>query len=172
MIHGERITLRAIEREDLPRYVQWLNDPAVLEYFGRCVPLSMAREEQWFAQMLQDPSDISLAVEFEGRHVGGAGFRRIDERNRSAEAGLLIGVPDLWNQGLGADVLQALLGFGFEQMNLQRIYLRVFAAHEQAIHLYEKAGFRHEGCWRQAEFRHGRYYDLLWMSILRDEWSA
>ena len=38
--------------------------------------------------------------------------------------------------------------------------------------LYEKAGFRHEGCWRQAEFRHGRYHDLLWMSVLREEWTG
>ena len=34
MIPGERIVLRAIEREDLPNYVEWLNDPAVLTYFG------------------------------------------------------------------------------------------------------------------------------------------
>ena len=34
MIFGERVVLRAIEREHLPNYVQWLNDPRVLEYFG------------------------------------------------------------------------------------------------------------------------------------------
>jgi diamine N-acetyltransferase len=172
MIHGERIVLRAIERQDLPRYVQWLNEPLVLEHFGRYSPLSLAQEEQWYEKMLQDPSVHNFAIEYEGRHVGGAGFGRIEGYNRAAEVGLFIGIPELWDQGLGSDALETLLRFGFEQMNLHRIYLRVFAENKRAIHLYEKAGFRHEGCWRQAEFRHGRYHDLLWMGILRDEWNG
>jgi diamine N-acetyltransferase len=163
MIHGERVVLRAIERDDLPHYVQWLNDPAVLAHFGRLVPLSLAQEENWYEEMLQDESVRNFAVEFEGRHIGGAGFRGIDGR---------IGQPQLWDQGLGYDVLHTLLHFGFEQMNLNRIYLRVLASNERAIHLYEKLGFQHEGCWRQAEFRHGQYHDLLWMSVLRGEWTG
>ena len=68
-------------------------------------------------------------------------------------------------------MLQTLLRFGFEQLNLNRICLRVFAENERAIRLYEKTGFQHEGRWRQAEYRHGRYHDMLWMSVLRDEWQ-
>jgi diamine N-acetyltransferase len=172
MIRGNRIILRAIERQDLPNYVEWLNDPAVLEHFGRHKPLSLAEEEQWYEQMLQDPKTCNFAVELEDRHVGGAGFNGIDGRNASAEVGLFIGLPELWDKGLGFDVLQALLRFGFEQMNLNRIYLRVFARNGRAVHLYEKLGFSHEGRWRQAEFRNGQYQDLLWMSILREEWTG
>ena len=172
MIHGDRITLRAIEREDLSDYVQRLNDPAVLEYFGNQVPLSLVHEEKWYNDMLRDPSLQAFAVEFEGQHVGSAGFGDIDGRNARAEVGLFIGPPEMWDRGLGFDVLKTLVRFGFEQMNLNRIYLRVFAGHQRAIHLYEKVGFRHEGLWRQAAFRHGRYHDLLWMSVLREEWTG
>ena len=171
MIRGERILLRAIERDDLPNYVQWFNDPAVLTYFGPVEPFSLAAEEQWYEQQLQDKSTCNFAVEFEGRHIGGGGFCRINERNANAEVGLFVGIPELWDQGLGRDVLQTMVRFGFEQLNLHRICLRVFAENERAIHMYEKAGFQHEGRWRQAEFRHGRYHDMLWMSILRDEWK-
>ncbi len=172
MIQGERIALCAIERTHLPNYVQWFNDPAVLTYFGRVEPMSLTEEEQWYEQMLQDSSQRNFAVELDGRHIGGAGFGRIDGRNASAEVGLFIGQPDLWDQGLGYDVLHTLLRFGFEQMNLNRICLRVFAENHRAVHLYEKLGFQHEGRWRQAEFRHGRYHDLLWMSVLRQEWTG
>ena len=65
-----------------------------------------------------------------------------------------------------------MLRFGFAQMNLHRIYQRVFAENKRAIRLYEKMGFQHEGRWRQNEFRHGRYHDTLWMSILRHEWDG
>lgn len=172
MIQGERVVLRAIEREDLPNYVQWFNDPEVLVFFGRYQPMSLAEEQKWYEAMLGDSSVRNFAVEFEGRHIGGCGFGRIDGRNASAEVGLFIGVPELWDQGLGYDVLSALLRFGFEQMNLHRIYLRVFAGNERAVHLYEKVGFQHEGRWRDAAFRHGRYHDLLWMSVLREEWDG
>jgi len=172
MIQGERVILRAIERQDLPNYVHWFNDPEVLAFFGRYQPMSLAEEEKWYEAMLSDSSVRNLAVEFEGRHVGGCGFGRIDGRNASAEVGLFIGLPELWDQGLGYDALRALLRFGFEQMNLHRIYLRVFAGNERAVHLYEKLGFQREGCWRDAEFRHGRYHDMLWMSVLREEWAG
>ena len=172
MIQGERVLLRAIERDDLPNYVEWFGDAEVLAYFGRLLPLSLAQEEAWYEGQLQDPSVCNFAIEYEGRHIGGAGFSNVDGRNRSAEVGLFIGVPDLWDQGLGGDVLRSLVRFGFEQMNLHRIGLRVFAGNERAVHLYEKVGFQHEGRWRQAEFRHGRYHDMLWMSVLRDEWSG
>ncbi|MFC2036564.1 GNAT family N-acetyltransferase [Chloroflexota bacterium] len=172
MFRGKRIKLCAIEREHLPNYVQWLNDPVVLEHFGSHLPISQAQEEEWYEKQLQDSSVCNFAIEFRGQHVGGAGFCGIDGRNRSAEVGLFIGLPELWDQGLGRDVLQTLLHFGFEQLNLNRIYLRVFAENARAVHLYEKIGFQHEGRLREAEFRHGHYQDLLWMSILRDEWSG
>jgi UDP-4-amino-4,6-dideoxy-N-acetyl-beta-L-altrosamine N-acetyltransferase len=172
MIRGEHIILRAIERDDLKNYVQWFGDPRVLEYFGRFLPMSLIQEEQWYENMLRDSSVCNWAVEYKELHIGGAGFSDINQVHQSAEVGLFIGKPEFWDRGLGRDVLESLLTFGFEQMNLHRIYLRVFAENERAVHLYEKVGFHHEGRWRQAEFRHGRFHDILWMSILRDEWRS
>jgi RimJ/RimL family protein N-acetyltransferase len=172
MIRGERIVLRAIERQDLANYVSWLNDPRIVEHLAHFLPISLAAEEKWYERMLADSTACNFAVEFDGQHIGGCGFHNIDSRNQSAETGLFIGVPELWDQGLGTDLLHTLLRFGFEMMNFHRIYLRVHAGNERAIHLYEKAGFQLEGRWRQAEFRDGRYRDVLWMSLLSDEWSG
>jgi diamine N-acetyltransferase len=172
VIKGDLVLLRAIEREDLANYVTWLNDPLVLEYFGNVVPMSQEQEEKWYAGMLKDPTVCNFASEFEGRHVGGAGFSSINGRHRSAEVGLFVGLQDLWGRGLGRDTLQTLLCFGFAEINLNRIFLRVFAGNKRAVHLYETIGFQHEGCMRQAEYRHGRYHDLLWMGVLRDEWAG
>ncbi|HFD39178.1 MAG TPA: N-acetyltransferase [Anaerolineae bacterium] len=171
MLRGERVILRAIEREDLKNYVKWLNDPVVIKYFAPYRPMSLTQEEQWYEKMLQDESVCNFAIEFEGRHIGGAGLSRIDHRNARAEVGLFIGVPELWDQGLGRDTLRTIVGYGFAQLNLHRIYLRVFAENERAVHAYEQVGFQHEGRMREAEFRHGRYHDILWMSILRPEWE-
>jgi RimJ/RimL family protein N-acetyltransferase len=40
----------------------------------------------------------------------------------------------------------------------------------RGVHAYEKVGFVHEGRFREADWRHGRWQDTLFMSILRHEW--
>ena len=90
---------------------------------------------------------------------------------RSAEVGIFIGEKSCWNKGYGAEVMSLLLKFGFNNLNLNRTYLRVDDANKGGIRAYEKAGFVHEGRFRQATFQNGEYGDVLLMSVLRTEWN-
>lgn len=172
MLKGKRVVLRPIESQDLPAYVHWMADTDMLEYFGFYRPMNLAQEQAWYDRQNQDPDSINFAVELDGRHIGGSGLHLHDHKNQSAEVGLFIGEKDLWNQGLGQDILRTNVDYGFANLNLHRIYLRVFAENERGIRAYEKVGFVHEGRFREAEWRHGRWHDLLFMSILRQEWEA
>lgn len=181
MIIGERIRFRAIDRDDLPTFVKWINDPEVRQ--GIYLPFSMADEEDWFDRMRALPADEhNLAIEVcepaegEGKDswkmIGSCGFFKLDGRNRSSEFGIMIGDKSYWNKGLGTEAVHLLVQHGFNTLNLNRIYLRVFENNPRAIRAYEKAGFTHEGRLRQAEFKDGKYIDLLVMSILEDEFRA
>ncbi|MEN6401563.1 MAG: GNAT family protein, partial [Armatimonadia bacterium] len=77
---------------------------------------------------------------------------------------------EYWNGGYGTDAMLTLCGFGFNQCNLHRIQLDVFAENARAIRCYEKVGFVHEGRRREAIFRHGRYQDLIVMGLLAEEY--
>jgi RimJ/RimL family protein N-acetyltransferase len=171
MLQGDKIILRAIEPDDLPNYVRWLNDPEVLAYFGFYRPMSLAQEQAWYEGQAKHDDTLNFAVEYEGRHVGGCGFANLDRTGQKAEVGLFIGVKSLWDQGLGKDTLTTLVRYGFDYLNLHRIYLRVFAENARAVHAYEQVGFVHEGRFRESEWRHGRWQDMLYMSVLRDEWK-
>ena len=171
MLQGNRITLVPIEREHLPNYVRWFADPDVLMYFGPYLPLNLAGEEAWYERQNNDPSVVNFAAELDGQHIGGGGLIGLNQRHQSAEVGLFIGEKSLWNQGLGQDILATLVAYGFDILNLHRIYLRVFAENIRAIRAYEKVGFVHEGRFREAEWRHGRWHDMLFMSVLRQEWE-
>lgn len=175
MIYGKHIRLRAPEREDLPRFVAWLNDPEVRAGLALFLPLSQAEEEKWFEKMLERPAvEHPLVIEVKDgetwKMVGNCGYHNLDWRVRSAELGIFIGDKSFWNQGHGTEVMRLLLRYGFITLNLNRIYLRVFETNPRAIRAYEKAGFVHEGRMRQAEFRDGKYIDVLLMSVLRSEW--
>jgi RimJ/RimL family protein N-acetyltransferase len=177
MLYGEKVRLRAVERTDLPRYVKWFADPEVSHNMAVYYPLGLAQEEAWFETFQKLPvEERPLAIERKsGRqweHIGGTGFVHIDWRCRSTELGLMIGEKSFWNRGYGSDALRALLRWGFETLNLNRIWLRVYEYNARAQRVYEKVGFVREGAFRQAQFREGRYYDVLIYSILRREWDA
>jgi diamine N-acetyltransferase len=53
VIHGEKMRLRAIEHEDLPRLVEWFNDEEVRQGPNFFLPMSLAEEERWFEGMLE-----------------------------------------------------------------------------------------------------------------------
>jgi len=196
MIIGERIRFRAVERDDLPTFVKWLNDPEVQQGILIHQPISQAREENWFDGMIKRPDDehiMGIEVRLPGERtglpgvkgneqgaqggeeawklIGNLAFNDIDWRNRSSEFGIMIGDKTYWTQGYGTEAVRLLIKHGFNSLNLNRIFLRVFENNPRAIRAYEKAGFVHEGRERQAEFRDGRYIDVLLMSILKDEFS-
>ena len=177
MIYGERIRLRAIEREDLPRFVAWLNDPDVLQGLLIYLPLSLQDEEKWYENMLKRPMDEHpMVIEIKQAEgwfpIGNCGFINIDWRCRSGEVGIFIGEKLLWNQGYGTDAMNLLLQHGFNTLNLNRIALDVYDTNLRAVRSYEKAGFVHEGRRRQASFKDGKYVDILQMSVLRQEWEG
>jgi RimJ/RimL family protein N-acetyltransferase len=177
MIYGERIRLRHAEREDLPTFVKWLSDPEIRRGINMHLPMSMAREEIWFDEMIQRPVDEqTLVVEIQGGKnwglIGTCGYHNIDWKVRSAELGILIGERKEWNKGYGTETMRLLLRHGFETLNLNRLFLRVYDNNKGAIRAYEKAGFVHEGRSREAGYSDGEYKDTLVMSVLRSEWSS
>jgi RimJ/RimL family protein N-acetyltransferase len=176
MILGQKVRLRAIERDDLPTFVRWFNDPEVLHYLLMYIPMSLAEEEKWFEEQLQRRDGRIFIIEaIDGDqpvHIGNTGIHDVDWKNRTAEVGIVIGEKDYWGKGYGTDALKTLLRFAFHEMNLNRVQLRVHDYNARAIRCYEKCGFRNEGCQRQALFRDGKYHDVLLMSVLADEFQA
>ncbi|HEY2979713.1 MAG TPA: GNAT family protein [Anaerolineales bacterium] len=186
IIYGERVRLRAVERTDLPKFFEWVNDPEVTLGLGMYLPMSNADEEKWFeGAQTRDANEKPLAVEIkEGdgsaagvvppgwKLIGSCGVFGIEWVNRSAELGILIGDKSIWNKGYGTEVMRLLLRHGFETLNLNRLFLRVYAANARAFRAYVKAGFVEEGRMREGVFKNGRYDDIIVMSVLRSEWKT
>ena len=172
MIYGDKTRLRRIEREDIPTFVRWFGDPAVRDFLMINRPISKAEEEKWFERQLEDQSGELFAIETEdGTHIGNIGLHDIDHTHRNAELGIVIGEKTYWSQGYGSDAIRTLLRFAFHEMNLHRVYLRVYQDNARGIRAYQKCGFQHEGTMREAIFRKNKYHDLLIMGILCREFE-
>jgi diamine N-acetyltransferase len=175
MILGKKVRLRPVERDDLPRFVEWFGDPEVRRHLAIYLPFSLAQEERWFENLqgrLERQEDVLLAIETaDGVHIGNLGLHGINWKDRSAELGIAIGEKAYWNQGYGTDAIRTLLGLAFRELNLHRVLLRVDADNARAIRCYEKAGFQREGTSREAVFSEGSYRDQYVMSILESEFE-
>jgi diamine N-acetyltransferase len=177
VIYGKRVRLRSAEPSDLDKFVEWINDPEVTEGVSLFLPMSSVDEEKWFENVMQRPQEekplvVDMKDGTDWRLIGNSGFFDFDWVARSAEVGIMIGDKTVWNQGYGTEVMTLLLCHGFETLNLNRVFLRVYSENKHAIRAYEKAGFVHEGRMRQAVYKHGSYNDVLFMSVLRAEWDA
>jgi len=177
IIYGDRVRLRSAERSDLEKFIIWVNDPEVTAGLTLFLPMSSVDEEKWFENAMQRPQEqkplvIDMKYGDGWRLIGNSGFFDFDWLAHAAEVGIMIGDKSIWNQGYGTEVMTLLLRHGFGTLNLNRVYLRVYADNKRAIRAYEKAGFVHEGCMRQAVYKNGKYNDILFMSVLREEWDT
>lgn len=177
MFTGERVRLRRVEKEDLPRYMEWLNDPEVRRGLMVFLPLSSVEEDEWFETMMKSPPEEKpFAVDArtpEGwRHIGSVGLHDYRPIPRHAEIGIVIGDKTYWDKGYGTEIMGLIIKVAFEVFNLNRVHLRVYGNNPRARHVYEKIGFKHEGTLRQHVYREGQYYDEHMMGLLREEWQA
>jgi diamine N-acetyltransferase len=176
MVYGERLRLRRVERGDITKFHEWVNDPEVTDGLALLYPMSLEDEERWYQNTLsgdiqERPFSIEVRIDDGWRLIGDCSFFNLEREARSAEVGIMIGDKSMWNRGFGTGAMKLLLRIGFGTLNLNRIFLRVYADNVRAKRSYEKVGFVLEGTMRQAVYKKGRYGDVHFMSILRSEWE-
>ncbi len=173
-IMGDGVTLRQIEREDLPHVRRWLDDPELRGMIGATKPLSEAEAEEWFEGVVADESRawyVIIRDEDDGV-IGECGLLRMFPEWRTTDMSIVIGERDAWGKGYGTEVGRLLLDFAFEYMGMHRVAVGVVGFHEDAIQFWEKLGFVREGVQRDGYFHEGEFSDFVMMSLLEREWRG
>jgi ribosomal-protein-alanine N-acetyltransferase len=142
-LRGPRLRVRRATPDDAATSFEWFANPEVTRYLplaGKSA-LPLASIQTFLAQAAaSDRPGISVRFELESHgSIGCGGFRNFEEG--SAEVSIVIGVPALWAHGLGAEALELLLAFGFEELGLESIWLVVRADNDRAIKLFRRFGF-------------------------------
>lgn len=175
-IEGEKIYVRGLEKTDLKgNMFQWTNDSEVTYYmFAGTMPNTMEQLEEEYEQLAKSTKDVVFAIidKKSDAHIGNAGLYLINYISRTGEFRIIVGEKEYRNKGYGTEATKLTVGYGFERLNLNCIFLGVNAEHVGAIKAYENAGFVKEGTMRQLIYRNGRYYDAIRMSILREEYYS
>jgi len=125
-----------------------------------------------FLALTREPDKLWLAVTLrsDGRQIGGAGLR-LDPEHQHAELGYWLGAP-YWGQGYATEAARELVRYGFEDLNLHRIFASHFHHNPTSGRILRKLGMRHEGCQRQHLRKWDEFVDSELYGLLRHEWES
>lgn len=172
---GEHVHLTAVTKEDVPVLARWHNDAGFLRLLNAdaAKPQTEADATKWLEEAQKAPNGYLFAVREQPGDLL-LGFVELDGilwNHGVAWLGVGIGDRERWGQGLGGEALRLALNFAFNELNLHRVQLTVFAYNDRAIALYEKLGFVREGIYREFLCRDGQRYDMYLYGLLRREWN-
>ena len=169
MLRGERIMLAPLRDDDSRTLFTWINERDDVLLSAPYKPVHGADHASWFDAVRNRDDVVIFGIRtLDGdRLIGSCQLHGIDQRARSAELQIRIGEGDQRERGYGSEALALLLHHGFEDLNLRRIWLRVFASNERALAAYRSAGFEEEGRLREAAYVGGVYVDVVVMARLR-----
>lgn len=173
MICGNGIGLRPVLEEDLLLLGEWRSDPLTQSMFYSPFLWSDTALQHWFKALLGDSNRIRFMVQRleDNATIGIVGLEHIQPRNQEAELAGLVIAPSERNRGWAAKAVSTLIVYAFQDLNLHRLYARIYAPNKAGLRVAEMAGMRCEGVARQAVFYNWHYEDVLYWSLLREEWQ-
>lgn len=169
------VYFRTFEEEDAELIYKWMNDDD-LKKFSVGLNRRMSKEEskKWvLSRKEHNPYQVWWAIcAYEtNKCIGYACLVNIHYINSSAETGaILIGDPD-YNDGFAwIESVYHLFEYTFECLGLNRLYGESLVGHPVSNKIGALMFMKTEGVLRQAAFKNGRFYDLQYDAILKDEY--
>jgi len=122
------------------------------------------------AQNEQPRRDYTLAVVVrnEDKLIGGCTINVSNPDNREGWIGYCLN-RGFWGKGYATEAANALVDFGFDRLNLHRIFATCDPANVASAHVLEKVGMKREGRIREHAWTKGRWRDSLLYAILEQE---
>lgn len=171
----ERLVLRDFEPGDRADVHRYSSDPDVVRYMNWGPNDDAATDEflrRTLARRAPGPrNDWSLAVvrTSDGRVIGSGSLRPRDEH--TGDIGYTF-ARDAWGQGYATEMARALVGAGFAQLGLHRIWATCDVRNLASARVLEKTGMRREGHLREDRLQHGEWRDTYLYAVLAHEWRG
>ncbi|WP_226537454.1 GNAT family N-acetyltransferase [Fictibacillus halophilus] len=112
----------------------------------------------------------SAAILYQGKIAGTIGFNEINKLYKIGVMGYWLG-EGFQGKGIMTKACKAFIEYGFNELNLNRMEIRVAEENRKSRAIPERLGFTEEGRIRQAEWLYDHYVDHIVYGLLAEEWS-
>jgi len=166
------VHIRPIEKEDTDNILRWRNNPEIRSNFVFQDELTREAHENWLDINIKAGKAAQfIIVTDELGDVGSVYLRDIDGRHRKAEFGIFIGESAARGKGFGTAATLKVLKHAFRELDLNKVFLRVFTDNVGAIKSYERVGFTKEGCFAEDVIVDGKPRDMVFMALLKSQYE-
>lgn len=162
------LILRSISKEDTDDILKWRNSEHVRKYFIYQEEIKKEDHLNWLKNKVDTGSVIQFMIlnKVDRSSVGSVYLKDIDYTNQKAEYGIFIGEETMTNQGIGSMAARCMIEYAFRNLNLHKLYLRVYEDNYRAISSYTKAGFKKVALLEDDVLVHGEFTNMILMEIV------
>jgi RimJ/RimL family protein N-acetyltransferase len=174
-LNGDKIYLRPLRKDDIPRWHAWFNDPEITRHMNKgYFPNTEAAQEAFWEKLAQSTTDVQLAIVFKdsGELIGTTGIHKIDWIHRRGDVSVVIGDQKHHRLGVATEAVRLMVRHAFTKLNLEKLTAGMWASNPGSRRCFEKNGFKLEGTLRESYFCQGGYVDELRLGLLRREWQG
>lgn len=168
-LEREKVALCLLSEENINKYASWMNNPDV-RLFSHNLPTYTPRE---YRNLISNPSSECYLFEIfykpVNQVVGISGLIGISWKDRIGFSSTHIGNIQLWSKRIGTESGMLQFKFGFEYLNLRKIFSVIYSSNIASIQLAKKV-MTLEAVLKDIAFINGQYCDQLIFSITQELW--
>ncbi len=162
--------LRQLKIKDVDRMLTWMHSKESKDIFAKDFNKYTKEDVTNFVKIKNTKNNINYAcVNDDDEYLGTVSLKNIDYDNKNAEYAISF-MKEAQGTGAALFATKEILKQAFEELNLEKVYLDVLETNKRAISFYKKVGFIHEGTFRKHFIKNNEYINLLYFSILREEY--
>jgi RimJ/RimL family protein N-acetyltransferase len=169
MLRGAKVVLTEIRPTDKDALFRWINDAETVRLNAPYRPIEWGSHTAWWDNLGAAASRVMFAIRErpDSDIVGTVQLVDIHPVHRSAELVIRIGDEANRGKGFGTEAVKLATEFAFNDLNLIRVWLRVFSNNQRALNAYRSAGLSSEGTMRKAAFINGAWLDVTVLAVIR-----
>lgn len=161
------ITLRPWHINDADELANIANNKNIAQFMADVFPnpYSVENAKTFIAFATLNPNSKIFAIEMNGKPIGSIGLHlQTDILRKNAEIGYWLGEA-YWGKGIIAKAIPQIIDYGYKNMDIVRIFARIFGTNIASQKVVEKCGFILEGKYEKTIFKNGEYLDELIYAI-------
>lgn len=173
IIETKRLILREVTTDDANDMLTYLSDENVVKPMG-LEPFQTVEdvwdEISWYKSIYEEGTGIrwGITLKDSGKVIGSCGFLNKLTKHYRTEIGYELS-KDYWGIGVASEALKAVVKYGYDHLQLERIEALIEPTNIPSQRLVEKQGFIREGLLRHYEYTRGKFDDLYMYSILKGD---
>jgi ribosomal-protein-alanine N-acetyltransferase len=175
VLETERLVLREVAENDWPAVHAYAIDPLVSQ-FMLWGPNTEQETRDFVSQAIASQQEVprqryelAIVLQSSGQLVGTAGIGVTAPEHREGSIGYCLNRP-MWGYGYATEAARRLLAFGFDKLDLHRVWATCDPQNLGSAHVLEKIGMRREGHLREHLWQKGKWRDSYVYAILEHEW--